>query len=149
MYSLLVSLAVSLKPRCADGNSVALDNRSIANEKFTPIPREKNRHRQLVQLTCSSESSYRNRGIGNKNYLLAIFSNFEEKDIPPPRLIIEGRGKECTFSPDLQRYNCPNPRSQDYRTRIVGFIEPSIRYTVESVNKNVGYSEKRVDVGIT
>lgn len=122
--------SVSLKPRCADGNWVTLDGRSISNNDLSVIPRQKDHHRQVVELTCGGSSV-------SKKYLLAIYSNFEKSDIPLPRLVVDGRGKDCVFNSDHQRFSCPNPNSQDYRTRLVGFIEPSIRYTIESSDQSV------------
>lgn len=127
--------SISFKPQCADGNWVMLDGRTIANEDVTLITREKDHHRQLLELTCGRSQGI--RGSISRKYLLAIFSDFAEDDIPAPRLVVEGRGKDCVFNTDHQRYDCPNPRAQDYRTRVIGFSEPSIRYTIESSDNTV------------
>lgn len=121
---------------CSAGNWITLDGRTISSGGGVVVPRQKYHHRQLVELTCGKSTFLSSI---SKKYLLSIFSNFEKNDIARPRLVVNGRGKDCMFNADEQTFKCPNPRAKDYRIRLIGFVEPSIRYTVESDDQSVSW----------
>lgn len=128
-----------------------LDNKSVTNNRPFPIRREKDHHRQLVTVTCAGSSllpligpqksiTAGAGGVPSKRYLLSIYSDFKEDEIPPPSKLIllnEKTGRQCFFNEKEKRFNCPRPKGGNHMVRIIGVIEPSIRYTVESSNENV------------
>eukprot|EP01069_Polyplicarium_translucidae_P004942 Polyplicarium_translucidae@DN2691_c0_g1_i1.p1 len=126
---------VMLTTQCASPDWVTINGKTVANGLAVPIPREKHRHKQTLEVACGEGHSFGQLYV--RRYMLGIVSDYPKSDLSPPPIFVDDVGLDCKFDDKRQAYDCPNPKSHDGKTRVIGFINPTVRYTVESPDKAV------------
>eukprot|EP00914_Ancora_sagittata_P021487 GHVO01042516.1.p1 GENE.GHVO01042516.1~~GHVO01042516.1.p1 ORF type:complete len:1077 (+),score=123.27 GHVO01042516.1:40-3270(+) len=127
--------SVMLAVHCASPNWVTVDGRTVPNGVAFPVPRLSNHHRQSLEIACGDGHAFGKMTV--RRYVLSLISDIPAADIEPPRVIVDDVGQDCKYDEKHVAYYCPDPKSHDGRVRVLGLVNPSIRYTIESPDKEV------------
>eukprot|EP01055_Gregarina_sp_Pseudo9_P001921 Gregarina_sp_Pseudo_9__1920@NODE_231_length_3495_cov_27_809028_g215_i0_p1_GENE_NODE_231_length_3495_cov_27_809028_g215_i0NODE_231_length_3495_cov_27_809028_g215_i0_p1_ORF_typecomplete_len1069_score328_66Cadherinlike/PF12733_7/0_0039Cadherinlike/PF12733_7/0_58Cadherinlike/PF12733_7/7_3e03_NODE_231_length_3495_cov_27_809028_g215_i02273433 len=127
---------VSLTVGCNTKSALQVNGKKATNGRSVDIRREKDHHTQIVEVTCARANKYPHVPQERK-YALLLNSDWPMEEITPPKLVVDDVGSECLFDAKRESYRCPDPRTDNHKTRLISKNEPSIKYVLANKNRDV------------